>query len=238
MLKQLSRQIKKIAAKEKKGTRGAWRMEFCREYGKLLQRIQNHTHSALVETLDREGGQVSCRAGCTHCCCHYVAVSLAHGVVIVDYLYKRKELLKRFTDNYAKWRPKGYAVSNRIDRMRLQALSSPAPMDSIIADTRPLSAQYRDMQIPCPFLADSRCLIYPVRPWSCSGHYAVSPPEWCDNAAPQEPVIHRMIPDDGDLADIIRITDPRLLLYELTLPTMVYRLMVEGSASVMAEMET
>jgi hypothetical protein len=235
IVKQLSRRFKEIEEKEKKGAHGAWRKELCKKYPEVLIRIQNNTYNSLVEKLSAKGEAITCRKGCTHCCFHYVAVSLAHGIVIADYLYKSKELLKQFVDNYEIWRRKGHSISKSIDHARIQALSSSMPIDRVIAETRPLSEQYLNMNIQCPFLEDRRCFIYEVRPLSCSGHYSASLPDWCAPGARQKPVIHHMIPNDEDLMEIMRLVDPQLMLYELTLPTMIHKLLTEGSSSVISE---
>jgi Fe-S-cluster containining protein len=235
MSKKISQQIKKIEAAEKKGQLGVWRKEFCRRYPESLARIQSNTYNALAEAAAQKGEAITCRKGCTYCCFHYVAVSLAHGIVIVDYLYKRQDLLQQFLTNYEHWRHKGYSISAGIDRTRIQAFSSSVPIDRIIEDTRPMSSRYLGMNIQCPFLDGDRCFIYHVRPWSCSGHYAVSPPNLCAPGAKQEPVIHHMIPSDSDLTEIVLLADPRLILYELSLPIMVHRLLTEGSSCIMDE---
>ncbi|MBT3311764.1 MAG: hypothetical protein HN379_07205 [Desulfobacteraceae bacterium] len=237
MTKQISRQIKKIEKKEKKGSYGVWRKGFCRKYSELLTRIQNNTYNSLAETNTSKDEKITCRKGCTYCCFHYVTVSLAHGIVIVDYLYKRKALLKQFVDNYEKWYGKGFLISDSIDNMRIQAFSSSIPIDRIITDTRPLSQHYLEMNIQCPFLADNKCFIYDVRPTSCSGHYSVSPPDWCVSDSEQQPVLHNIIPNDEDLIEITQLSDPRLALYELTLPKMINRLLNEGSSPLMTEIE-
>jgi Fe-S-cluster containining protein len=235
-VKQLSRRFKEIEDKEKKGAHGAWRKELCRKYPEVLVRIQHNTYNSLVEKLGSKGEAITCRKGCTHCCFHYVAVSLAHGIVIADYLYKSKELLRQFVDKYEMWHRKGHSISNSIDRARNQALLSSMPIDRVIAETRPLSESYLEKNIQCPFLEDRRCIIYEVRPLSCSGHYSASPPDWCAPGARQKPVIHHMVPKDEDLLEIMRLGDPQMVLYELTLPTMIHKLLTEGSSSVMSEM--
>ncbi len=235
MIKQISRQIKKIESKEKKGAYGQWRREFCAQYVPLLDRIRKNTHTSLGEALAKTGERITCQKGCTHCCFHYVAVSLAHGVVIVDYLYENKGLLKQFLNNYGRWHHRGYDVANSIDQIRLQSLSSQVPVDRVIADTRPLSGRYLDMNIQCPFLMDNRCYIYDVRPLACSGHYAVSPPDWCSPTEQQRPTIHHLVPNDTDLIDIVQLSDPRLTLYELSLPFMIKKLLTAGSAVMMNE---
>jgi Fe-S-cluster containining protein len=235
-MKQLSRRFKEIEEKEKKGAHGSWRRDFCRQYSEVLCRIQSNTFNSLMESLKAKGETITCRRGCTHCCYHYVAVSLAHGIVIADYLYKSKELLKRFVEKHELWRRKGYSISNNIDRARIQALSASMTIDRVLAETRPLSQQYLDMNIQCPFLEDHRCMIYEVRPLSCSGHYAASPPDRCAPGSRQNPVIHHMVPGDEDLMDIMRMVDPQMVLSELTLPTMIHKILTEGSLSVMSEM--
>jgi len=236
MVKQLSRQLKKIEAKENTGAYGVWRKDFCKRYLELLVRTRNNTYRSLLETLAAEDGIITCRKGCTHCCFHYIAVSLTHGMVIVNYLYKRKELLEQFLDNYRRWHGEGYRISENIDHARIQAFSSSMPIDQVIAITRPLSRRYFEMNIQCPFLVDDKCIIYEFRPLPCSGHYSVSPPNRCASVARQEPVIRQLIPNDEDLSEMVLLTDPRLTFYELTLPTMIHKILMEGASSIITAM--
>jgi len=111
------------------------------------------------------------------------------------------------------------------------------PVNDIIAVTRPLSTRYLEMDIPCPFLANNVCLIYAVRPLPCSGQYSVSPPDWCAPATAEEAVIHQLIPKDEDLMKILRLVDPQLVLYELTLPIMIHKLITEGASSIMSSLK-
>jgi len=231
MAKSRYRQIKKIEAKENIGAYGTWRRELCRKYRELLIQTRNNSYNTLVKTLASKGERITCLKGCTYCCFHYVAVPLTHGMAIVDYLYDRKELLKQFIHNYEKWRHKGYDISNVIDHTRVNAFSSSMPINDIIAVTRPLSMHYLQMGIPCPFLVNDACLIYPVRPLPCSGQYSVTPPDWCNPDAGEKAVIHQMVPDDEDLLKILQLADPQLMVYELTLPIMIYKLLTEGASS-------
>ena len=70
---------------------------------------------------------------------------------------------------------------------------------------------------------------------ACSGHHSVSPPDYCAPGSKQKPLIRHSMPDDQDLIEMMKLADPRLMLYELTLPTMVYKLLTEGSSAIMAE---
>lgn len=227
--------IRRTEEKERKGSQGSWRRQFCSEYARRLNRARENAIGSLLESLSAQGKQPSCREGCTWCCYHYVTVSLAHGIVIADYLYRRKDLLKQFLDRYEDWSKQGASIADDIDHIRNQALTSSTPTGHILGETRPLSMHYLEANIPCPFLADDRCSIYPVRPMSCSGHHSVSPPDWCAPASQHKPDIRLAEPDDQDLIALAQLADPRLTLYELSLPTMVYRLLTEGSAAMMAE---
>ncbi|HOQ43590.1 MAG TPA: hypothetical protein PK178_15620 [Smithellaceae bacterium] len=236
MAKNRYRQIEQIEAKENTGSYRAWRRGFCGQYRELLIQSRHNSYKALVKTLTSKGERITCRKGCTYCCFHYVAVPLAHGMVIVDYLHNKKESLKQFIHNYEKWHHKGYDISNIIDHTRIQAFSSSMPIHDIIAVTRPLSMRYLETNIPCPFLVNNSCLIYAVRPFPCSGQYSVSPPDWCSPATTEHAVIHQLVPDDGDLLQILQLADPQLMLYEVTLPIMIYKLLTEGASSIIASL--
>jgi len=209
-----------------------WRNEFCRKYQGLLVKARQNAFDSLEKSLSAEGKKISCRSGCTYCCYHYVAVSFAQGIVIVDYLYKRKGLLKQFFDNYEKWRIDGESIADEIDRIRIHALSSSIPTHQVMMDTRSLSNRYLESSIRCPFLVDDKCSIYEVRPMACSGHHSVTPPDCCAPAAQQKPDIRNSVPAKEKLIEIIGLAGSQMVLYELTLPTMVYRILTEGSSAI------
>lgn len=228
-------QIERIEAKENAGSYGAWRREYCKKYRETLVLARNNSYKSLVDNLSSKK-KITCRKGCTYCCFHYVAVPLAHAIVIVDHLYRKKELLEKFIHNYEKWSYKAYIISDKIDYTRVRAFSSSMPINDIIAVTRPLSMRYLEMDIPCPFLANDSCLIYDVRPWPCSGQYSISPPEWCNHATANNAVIHQLIPADEDLLKFLKLADPKLMIYEVTLPIMIFKLLTEGASSIISNM--
>ena len=236
MANQISLRIRRTEEKEKKGSHGAWRGAFCREYSASLVETRENTFRSLLESLAREGGEISCRKGCSWCCYHYVSVSLAQGMVIVDYLYRRKDLLKQFLDRFEEWRERAESLADDIDRIRNQAMAASTPISRVIEETRPLSTRYFESNIRCPFLVDDVCSIYSVRPLACSGHHSVSPPDRCAPGSEQKPDIRRVTPDDRDLVGMMQLADPRLTLYELTLPTMIHQLLTEGSAAMMSDL--
>ncbi|MGV8080306.1 MAG: hypothetical protein AB2L22_09640 [Syntrophales bacterium] len=232
MAKPSYQQIEKIEAKENIGLYGAWRREFCRKYREYLVQARNNSFNSLVNTLTAKGEKITCQKGCSYCCFHYVAVPLAHGIVIVDYLYNRKKLLKKFINNYDVWKNKGRDISDVIDYTRGQAFSSSMPINKIIAVTRPLSMRYLEMDIQCPFLVNNTCIIYDVRPFPCSGQYSISPPDCCSTTSAENAVIYQLVPEDEDLIKILQLAGPHLMTYEVTLPIMVYKLLNEGASSI------
>lgn len=232
MVKQIPLRIRRTEDREQKGVHASWRDGFCKKYTALLEKSRQNAFDKLEKSLSAEGKTISCRTGCTYCCHHYVAVSFAQGIVIVDYLYKRKGRLKQFLDNYEKWKIDAESITDEIDQIRIHALSSSIPTHQVLTDTRPLSNRYLEANIRCPFLVDDKCSIYEVRPMACSGHHSVTPPGYCTPASQHKPDIRNSIPDDENFMAIIRLAGSQLMLYELTLPTMVYRILTEGSAAI------
>jgi Fe-S-cluster containining protein len=97
-------------------------------------------------------GQVACKAGCDHCCHQSVGVTPAEGLAIVEHL-----LRTRSAEALAQ-------VKERVATARVR--------------TRGLTAEQRySPDHPCPFLVDSACSIYEVRPLSCRGMNALDAEE-------------------------------------------------------------
>lgn len=87
------------------------------------------------------GRKAPCKRGCTACCHQYVAMSKAEGMTILAYL-------------------RHYKMPSP-DRAKLRQ------MVAMGADPE----KYWQAQIPCPFLKDGLCSIYPVRPLVCRSYY-------------------------------------------------------------------
>jgi hypothetical protein len=45
-------------------------------------------------------------------------------------------------------------------------------------------------------------------------------------------VIHQLVADDEDLLKFLELAGPRLMVYEMTLPTLIYRFLTEGASSI------
>lgn len=111
---------------------------------------------------------VSCRRGCTACCYYLVGTSFLEA-----------ELIKRYAVRLLS--------QEQLDAIRVRVREQLAYY--IRENQRPrdrqkdeeLLAAYFQKRLPCPFLsAENDCMVYPVRPFTCRSHSAVSDPHACE----------------------------------------------------------
>lgn len=94
----------------------------------------------------REPGtsQVMCKEGCSWCCYQSVLVTAPEAFRIAAFLLRMEDVDER---------------TEVVEKVR-----------DLDRTTRGLSPKARtELQLPCAFLRDGRCVIYPVRPLSCAG---------------------------------------------------------------------
>jgi Fe-S-cluster containining protein len=139
-----------------------------------------HQLSAVCEVrarakVERDGKQISCRAGCGACCRQLVPISEIEArrlAQLVDDLpeSRRSAVRSRFA-----------AALERLEEAGL--CESLHHLDEVPALERiPLSMSYFRLGIPCPFLEAESCSIHSDRPLSCREYMVISRPENC--AAP------------------------------------------------------
>lgn len=124
-----------------------------------------------VKRDERAGNAVSCRRGCAACCRQVVALSPPEAWLIADVVAgmspaRRAEVLAGFA-----------AAGDALDRTGLRAsflarIESREQMDRLVV-------AYFDMGVPCPFLRDESCSIYPYRPSMCRELLVTTPAENC-----------------------------------------------------------
>jgi Fe-S-cluster containining protein len=136
------------------------------------------------------GQQISCSKGCSFCCSQYVGASLQECDAIVYWIYQHDHILKDFLLRYPAWRNrlKEHGVNfNEIDQAANICFRNP---DDASAREVYLhkTAAYGQLDIPCPFLDDGSCSIYPVRPFVCAAYVVVSPPENCKSSSHKDPI--------------------------------------------------
>jgi Fe-S-cluster containining protein len=228
----IRRQIELTEKKAHQGEYGSWRRAFCRSYREVTGRICRQAAREQKEYLDSTGASISCGRGCAHCCSQYISISLAHGLAIVDYLYFNHALIDPFLNRYSKW---------------LQAMAGSEPLQALERYTnqskkvkrtpQELLDTYARQNVPCPFLRNSLCTIYPVRPICCASHISISPPELCRADSADPPMISEATPSHEDLLELAMLGEPVLSLHQETLPSLVFRLLTEGFPEVRRKVE-
>lgn len=97
-------------------------------------------------------GPVSCKAGCSNCCSHAVYATPAEGVLTYIALTQKGH-----------WTP---SLRKRLEEHARQTW-----------DLSPVV--WHLSNIPCPLLAQNRCLIYEARPFTCRVVFADGDPDAC-----------------------------------------------------------
>lgn len=230
-----ARQIRLVKRLAYLGAGGAKRKKLCTEYGRTLTQIWAKTDKVLLARLALKGERISCKKGCTYCCFQHVAVTLAHGIAVVDYLYSNENVMRQFLSNYEQWQKSAVSISKELDALFKSAANQSQSISAARALSEPLSDRYFNLQIACPFLVDSACAIYNIRPMCCAAHISVSPCEWCSQTDPHRPTVYEVMPADDDLYRLATLADPQFSICRVTLPILIYRLLIEGLPTVVSD---
>jgi Fe-S-cluster containining protein len=142
-----------------------------RRAGKIVLQIYRE-HAPLVAEAAAKMG-VTCKKGCSHCCMLPATATVPEMVPVVEYLASRSDWPRR--------RP---ALERELAR-QLRVFAS-----INVLDDRARSGFFQ-RQMPCVFLKDHHCQIYPVRPAVCRYHLAITPPENCAHGA-ADPTVARV----------------------------------------------
>lgn len=111
---------------------------------------------------------VSCRAGCSHCCRLPASASVAEMVPIVRALAEHPD-----------WAEK---LKPEIEKLVGQQMLAIGTMNMMDADDR---STYMRKEVACMFLGDDEhCKVYDLRPSACRYHYVVTPAENCSPLLP------------------------------------------------------
>jgi Fe-S-cluster containining protein len=122
------------------------------------------------------GQAVSCRKGCGVCCCQMVPLSPPEAAIIADVV-----------DHLPPKRKKNISVSFARALEKLEAAGMKGTISDIYsagADKKEVlesNRSYFGLSIPCPFLTEGACGIYPHRPSRCREYSVLSPSEYCEN---------------------------------------------------------
>lgn len=117
-------------------------------------------------------GPVTCRRGCSRCCCHWVEdVYSFETEIVATYICQQEPsripaIIKRLSDDCAAF--------ERLDRTLQVESTDDDPIDRLLFS-------FHRLQRRCPLLdRNGNCSIYPVRPITCRSYVSLTPPQWCD----------------------------------------------------------
>ena len=150
----------------------------------LLNSI-NLTTLTVHSLVDKEMAQIekACEKGCSSCCHQIVDTLTWEGPRIIDFIDANFNRKKRQTlsENLTKW-------FNAFNECTPEA-NTQAPLN--FDDITHAQGVFREKRIACPFLIESTCSIYPVRPLVCRIHYQKETKSRCSDNP------HRLPPEDA-----------------------------------------
>ena len=124
-----------------------------------------------VQTEARAGRTVSCTRGCGACCRQVVPLSPPEAWMVADVVAGLPA--PRRADALAVFARAGEALTTSgLKAQLLGRIDSPEQMVG-------LAVAYFRLGVPCPFLRDESCSIYPYRPSICREYLVTSPAENC-----------------------------------------------------------
>lgn len=134
---------------------------------------------ALEQTRAEAGGRtISCRMGCAACCRMLVPVSPPEAFALHDAVQSLPEAQRQHIH------AKVEAARARLKEAGLWTrLSEIADTDRQLSDEdmEQTNRDYYSLRLPCPFLENEACSIYPDRPAACRELLVTSPAELCQD---------------------------------------------------------
>lgn len=122
--------------------------------------------------LRRCGYNVSCGAGCHHCCWH---MPYGVGVMELIYLYHGMRRHRNFSRIVRRFLERSECWSQLCDGREPGLGRDSSPERA----TARLLTDYQGLRQDCPLLEDGLCQVYRHRPFVCRMHFSRSPSSWC-----------------------------------------------------------
>jgi Fe-S-cluster containining protein len=140
--------------------------------------LQTQVDAGIAERdaqIAREGKVIACRRGCAGCCEEPIMVYRPEAARIALWLEQpdNAETRDYFRTSYPAWRAR---VGDTLSRLSATFVTNPDGY-------REAHIAAWNRGVPCPFLRDSACTIYPVRPIVCRTGHALDTAEFCNGAA-------------------------------------------------------
>jgi hypothetical protein len=175
-----------------RGNIGERRRDFCANYIEKKKGIIKEIQADQIRSAAKDGERITCPKGCAYCCLLYMQASVQECEAIVYYLYHNDSALDIFLKNYKGWR-KRLKENGDIFTECAQAWIDKSTTGAGEKEFKAFveaTKRYQEQNIPCPLLHNNLCLIYEVRPYTCVGTVASTPPEWCNPSNTKEPKIY------------------------------------------------
>jgi Fe-S-cluster containining protein len=158
------------------------RNDFAKYFTEWYQNLVSTATRKIEEWENIKGNNHTCSPGCYHCCFHLVEVYNIETLSILTYL-KSNNLLN-ITEKAI---PVANIIEEKLPNNPLQSGNEKAILN--------YKVQYILGKIPCIFLQDNKCLVYPVRPTNCVTYYSYGPREDCYEHSPKYGVHMKFIED-------------------------------------------
>ena len=143
----------------------------------VLQALDDSFIAGVTSQLSQAGLTISCKAGCGACCRQMVPITIFEAEALGVWIRtlpdsRQQELARSFHHALLKLAAAGF-----IDRMASEKWLAGSE------SARQLVLEYFYQRLPCPFLEDESCSIYPIRPLVCREYLVTSPSEHCADPA-------------------------------------------------------
>jgi Fe-S-cluster containining protein len=142
----------------------------------VLQALDDSFVANVAAATAEVGHPISCKAGCCACCSQLVTISIFEAEALALWIRSlpesiQHELAERFNQAFIK-----LSAAGLIDRL-VQIGNQDGQSES--ESYRRVGLDYLYQRVPCPFLVDESCSIYPIRPLVCREYLVTSPPANC-----------------------------------------------------------
>lgn len=171
------------------GRVGRERERWCQDFIEWKEVCFEKFDAAQKKAELKSGRCISCSKGCNHCCSQHISASLQECEAIVYWLSKNPTERDSFLEKYPRWREavrKHQEVYDRVGYTGSRVIENPDDK-GVLEEAYQAGEEYFRLNIPCPFLSDGSCSIYPVRPMVCAGHVVVSPTDDCRACSKKAP---------------------------------------------------
>lgn len=179
------------------GAVGRERKQWCEAFLFWKTKTLGQMEADLIKLAVERGKSISCRKGCSFCCSQHICATLQECEAIVFWLYQHDNERRHFLSRYPIWRNKvsGNNVFEQLSKDAASFMNN--PLASGVKDAfMKTSDEYRQLDIPCPFLVNNACSIYPIRPLVCASCVSLSPSDECRPSSATAPYMLIINSDD------------------------------------------